>query len=123
MKKISFYSLYRSYTRETWLSNKMPELMHMREVESRGTVQNACLQINSVVVFFLLGSNLAKKTSRNLKAPLTSSSMDLDYSAQDALRCDLCKTAASQLHCDICQINICKACMGDISPMSQQNTR
>lgn len=50
MKIISFYSSYRIYTRETGLSNKMLELLHMHVVESRGTVHNSCLKTTSILL-------------------------------------------------------------------------
>ncbi|XP_062598801.1 uncharacterized protein LOC134260243 [Saccostrea cucullata] len=38
--------------------------------------------------------------------------MDPRTSAQDVLRCDLCKTAVVQMHCDTCLVNLCTACVG-----------
>ncbi|XP_062585784.1 uncharacterized protein LOC134247427 [Saccostrea cucullata] len=38
--------------------------------------------------------------------------MDSRTSAQDVLRCDLCKTAVVQMHCDTCLVNLCTACVG-----------
>ncbi|XP_062600377.1 tripartite motif-containing protein 55-like [Saccostrea cucullata] len=32
-------------------------------------------------------------------------------SAQDVMRCDLCKIAAAQMHCDTCLFNLCTACV------------
>ncbi|XP_062572382.1 uncharacterized protein LOC134234348 [Saccostrea cucullata] len=39
--------------------------------------------------------------------------MDPRTSAQDVMRCDLCKTAVVQMHCDTCLVNLCKACVGE----------
>ncbi|XP_061193046.1 uncharacterized protein LOC133201264 [Saccostrea echinata] len=39
--------------------------------------------------------------------------MDPHTSAQDVIRCDLCKTAVVQMHCDTCLVNPCKACVGE----------
>ncbi|XP_062616964.1 E3 ubiquitin-protein ligase TRIM71-like [Saccostrea cucullata] len=38
--------------------------------------------------------------------------MDPRTSAQDVIRCDLCKTAVVEMHCNTCLVNLCKACMG-----------
>ncbi|XP_062572393.1 uncharacterized protein LOC134234355 [Saccostrea cucullata] len=38
--------------------------------------------------------------------------MDPRRSAQDVMRCDLCKTAVVQMHCDTCLVNLCTACVG-----------
>ncbi|XP_062596026.1 pyrin-like [Saccostrea cucullata] len=39
--------------------------------------------------------------------------MDPRTSAQDVMRCDLCKTAVVEMHCDTCLVNLCKACVGE----------
>ncbi|XP_078341471.1 uncharacterized protein LOC144627693 [Crassostrea virginica] len=39
--------------------------------------------------------------------------MDPDYSAQDVVRCDLCKTTEAQSKCDFCHVNLCKPCIGE----------
>ncbi|XP_062611287.1 E3 ubiquitin/ISG15 ligase TRIM25-like [Saccostrea cucullata] len=39
--------------------------------------------------------------------------MDPRTSAQDVMRCDLCKTTVVQMHCDTCLVNLCKACVGE----------
>ncbi|XP_062579565.1 tripartite motif-containing protein 55-like [Saccostrea cucullata] len=39
--------------------------------------------------------------------------MDPRTSAQDVMRCDLCKTAVVQMHCDTCLVNLCTACVGN----------
>ncbi|XP_062602495.1 E3 ubiquitin-protein ligase arc-1-like isoform X1 [Saccostrea cucullata] len=38
--------------------------------------------------------------------------MDLQKSAQDVIRCDLCETAVVQMHCDFCDVNLCIPCIG-----------
>ena len=37
--------------------------------------------------------------------------MDPNYSAQDVVRCDLCKTAIVERYCDFCHVNLCKLCI------------
>jgi hypothetical protein len=38
--------------------------------------------------------------------------MDLRTSAQDVMRCDLCRTTMVQMYCDTCRVSLCNACMG-----------
>ncbi|XP_062588400.1 E3 ubiquitin-protein ligase TRIM36-like [Saccostrea cucullata] len=35
------------------------------------------------------------------------------WSAQDVIRCDLCKTALVQMYCDFCHVNLCRPCIGE----------
>ncbi|XP_062616463.1 tripartite motif-containing protein 55-like [Saccostrea cucullata] len=39
--------------------------------------------------------------------------MDPSTSAQDVLRCDLCKIGVVAMHCDTCLVNLCKVCVGE----------
>nr|XP_019923252.2 uncharacterized protein LOC105329443 isoform X3 [Crassostrea gigas]XP_034306463.1 uncharacterized protein LOC105329443 isoform X3 [Crassostrea gigas]XP_034306464.1 uncharacterized protein LOC105329443 isoform X3 [Crassostrea gigas] len=39
--------------------------------------------------------------------------MDPRHSAQDVVRCDLCKENIVQSYCDICHVSLCNPCIGD----------
>nr|XP_022324016.1 zinc-binding protein A33-like [Crassostrea virginica] len=39
--------------------------------------------------------------------------MDPKHSAQDVVRCDLCKTAIAQSYCDFCHVSLCRSCIGE----------